>query len=372
MASSRIARVAVVSLVAAVVSVAPGPAMAQPTIESQAVEQYRALNVEAEKLHQSFLQANEDKDAKQAELDKATADLTAAYQAGEQAKAKEQQFRGEVDDLSGATFRGARFDKLSAVLTGTSQRDFLDRSTALNVLAEGNRRTLAEMAGAVAAASSAEHQAADAQHRATDARDAALKLTNQIAAQRKELDAKIATVKAELDKLTAAQKKELEGPADPVTPPPAPPPPVRTPPRTPTSTAKPPPPPPPVVGAPTEAAGRAVAAALSRRGDTYSLGGSKPPVFDCSGLTMWSYAQAGVNLPRTSRAQFGVGRPVSKDQLQPGDLLFYGGSAATIHHVAMYVGNGDIVHASDYGIPVKSAPIANGGRDFFAAKRPTG
>jgi cell wall-associated NlpC family hydrolase len=345
--------------------------MAQPTIESQAVEQYRALNVEAEKLHQDFLQANEDKDAKQAELDKATVDLTAANQAGDQAKVKEQQFRGEVDDLSGATFRGARFDKLSAVLTGTSQRDFLDRSTALNVLAEQNRRTLAEMAQAVTAASAAERQAADAQHRATDARDAALKLTNQIAAQRTELDAKIATVKAELDRLTAAQKKELEGPDDPVTPP-APPPPVKTPPRTPTSTAKPPAPPPPVAGAPTEAAGRAVAAALSRRGDTYSLGGSKPPVFDCSGLTMWSYAQAGVTMPRTSRAQFGVGRPVPKDQLQPGDLLFYGGSAASIHHVAMYIGNGNIVHASDYGIPVKSAPVSNGGKDFFGAKRPTG
>jgi cell wall-associated NlpC family hydrolase len=52
--------------------------------------------------------------------------------------------------------------------------------------------------------------------------------------------------------------------------------------------------------------------------------------------------------------------------------LFYGGSASSIPHVAMYIGNDMIVHASDYGIPVKSAPISNGGKDFFGAKRIVG
>jgi cell wall-associated NlpC family hydrolase len=375
MALSRLTRALTVSLVAALVGVsatvtpAVTPAMAQPTTQSEAVEKYRELNVEAEKLHQDFLQANEDKDAKQAELDRATADMTAAVRSEQQAKTKEQQFRGQVDELSNARFRGARFDKLSALLTGTSQRDFLDRSTALTVLATESNKTLAEMANAVTAASAAEQQAAQAQRRATETRDAAAKLADEIAVQRRRLDAKITTVKAELDRLTAAEKEELQGPPDPVAPP-RPPPPSPT--RTPTRTPAPPTAGPPTVGAPADAATRAVNAAMSRRGDAYVWGGTRPGGFDCSGLTQWSYAQAGVTLPRTSRAQYGVGRSVPKDQLRPGDLLFYGGSAASIHHVAMYVGDGNMVHASTFGVPVKSAPLANGGRDYFGAKRVVG
>jgi cell wall-associated NlpC family hydrolase len=366
MALPRLTHALVVSLVAALVTTTPAVAQ-PPATQSEAVEQYRELNVEAEKLHQDFLQANEDKDAKQAELDQAATDLITAQLLQEHAKTREQQFRGEVDELSSARFRGARFDKLSALLTGTSQRDFLDRSTALTVLATESNKTLAEMASAANAASAAEQQAAQAQQKATEARDAAAKLADEIAARRKQLDAKIVTVKAELDKLTAAQKEELQGPPDPVPPPPP------APPKT--STKKPPPPPtagPPPVGAPADAATRAVNAAMSRRGDAYVWGGTRPGGFDCSGLTLWSYAQAGVSLPRTSRAQFGVGRSVPKDQLRPGDLLFYGGSASSIHHVAMYVGDGNIVHASTFGVPVKSGPITNGGRDYFGAKRIVG
>ncbi|MET0233244.1 MAG: NlpC/P60 family protein [Kibdelosporangium sp.] len=367
MALPRLARTLVVSLVAALVTVSP--AVAQPATQSEAVEQYRELNVEAEKVHQNFLQATEDKNAKQAELDGATAELAEAKRSEGQARGREQQFRGEVDELSGARFRGARFDKLSALLTGTSQRDFLDRSTALTVLANESNKTLAEMSKAVTDASAAEKQAAQAQTRAAEARDAAVKLTQQIAAQRKELDAKIATVKTQLDRLTAAQKEELQGPSDPVAPP-APTSPSRTP--APTKTTPPPNAGPPAVGAPAGAAAKAVNAAMSRRGDAYVWGGTKPGGFDCSGLTMWAYQQAGVSLPRTSRAQFGAGRSVPKDQLQAGDLLFYGSSASSIHHVAMYIGDGNIVHASTFGVPVKSGPIGNGGRDYFGARRIVG
>jgi cell wall-associated NlpC family hydrolase len=365
MPSQRLSRVLVVSALVMAFCAAPAVSLAQPATQSEAVEEYRRLNVEAETLHQNFLQANEAKDAKQAELDKATAELVAAKRSEAEANAKEQQFRGQVDELSSARFRGARFDKMSALLTGTSQRDFLDRATALSILAAESNRTLSDMSSAVTAAAGAQQQAAQAQRKATEARDAAAKLADEIAAQRKELDAKIATVKADLDKLTAAQKTELAGPPEPVTPAPPPPP---APPKTPSPPASGPPP----AGAPADAATRAVNAALGRRGDAYVWGGTKPGGFDCSGLTMWSYAQAGVTLPRTSRAQFGAGRSVSKDQLQPGDLLFYGSSAASIHHVAMYIGNGNIVHASTYGVPVKSAPISNGGQDYFGARRIVG
>ncbi|WP_203569191.1 C40 family peptidase [Aestuariimicrobium ganziense] len=88
----------------------------------------------------------------------------------------------------------------------------------------------------------------------------------------------------------------------------------------------------------------AVNAALSRLGYQYVSGGTGPSVFDCSGLMVWSYRQAGISLPRTSQAQYGAGVRVSASQLQPGDLVFY---YSGISHVGMYIGNGKIVHAAN-------------------------
>ncbi|MVU82181.1 hydrolase [Nocardia sp. ET3-3] len=99
----------------------------------------------------------------------------------------------------------------------------------------------------------------------------------------------------------------------------------------------------------------AVDAAMSRIGDPYVYGASGPNAFDCSGLVQWSYAQAGVSLPRTSYEQAGAGAPVSFDDLQPGDVVsFYGGS-----HSGIYIGDGNVVHASTSGQPVKVAPISS-------------
>lgn len=92
-----------------------------------------------------------------------------------------------------------------------------------------------------------------------------------------------------------------------------------------------------------------VDAALSRIGSPYVWGATGPDSFDCSGLTSWAFAQAGKSIPRTSQAQISSGTPVSLDNLQPGDLIgYYSG----VTHVAMYIGNGQVVHASTYGVPV--------------------
>lgn len=100
---------------------------------------------------------------------------------------------------------------------------------------------------------------------------------------------------------------------------------------------------------------RAVDAAMSRIGDPYVYGAAGPNAFDCSGLVQWSYAQAGVNLPRTSYEQAGAGTPISSDALEPGDVVsFYGGS-----HSGIYIGDGQVVHASTSGQPVKVAPISS-------------
>ncbi|MFI9272488.1 NlpC/P60 family protein [Kitasatospora sp. NPDC052896] len=98
-------------------------------------------------------------------------------------------------------------------------------------------------------------------------------------------------------------------------------------------------------------AGAAVAAALSRLGDSYVWGHTGPTTFDCSGLMQWAYAQAGVSLPRTSQEQGTIGTEVpSLADAQPGDLVIYG---SDMHHVGMYIGNGNVVHAPHTGDVVR-------------------
>jgi len=88
----------------------------------------------------------------------------------------------------------------------------------------------------------------------------------------------------------------------------------------------------------------AISAATSKVGSSYVWGTSGPSTFDCSGLMSYAYAQVGISLPRSSRAQFSMGTNVAKSDLQPGDLVFY---YSPVSHVAMYIGDGKIVDAAN-------------------------
>lgn len=101
------------------------------------------------------------------------------------------------------------------------------------------------------------------------------------------------------------------------------------------------------------ASGRAAAAvqyAMAQVGKAYVYGAAGPSAFDCSGLTMMAWAQAGVGLPHSSSAQFSSGPRISESDLQPGDLVFY---YSPISHVGMYIGNGLIVNAENPSAGVK-------------------
>lgn len=111
--------------------------------------------------------------------------------------------------------------------------------------------------------------------------------------------------------------------------------------------------------------GAAVAAAESVLGRPYVWGASGPSSFDCSGLTMWAWAHAGVGLSHSSSAQYGSGAHVSQSALQPGDLLFF---YSPISHVGMYIGGGQMIHAPHTGDVVRIAtPMWS---DFVGAVRP--
>lgn len=106
--------------------------------------------------------------------------------------------------------------------------------------------------------------------------------------------------------------------------------------------------------APRSGAAGAIAAAQSQLGTPYRYGGSSPGGFDCSGLMLWSWAQVGVSLPRTSGAQRAGTQRITREQLQPGDLVFY---RNPVGHVGMYIGGGQMVHSPHTGDVVKISPI---------------
>ncbi|HTW19618.1 MAG TPA: NlpC/P60 family protein [Mycobacteriales bacterium] len=122
---------------------------------------------------------------------------------------------------------------------------------------------------------------------------------------------------------------------------------------------------------PNATAAAAIAAARSRIGDPYVWGATGPNSFDCSGLTQWSYHQAGINLPRTSREQWYAGPHPTLAQLEPGDLLFFAlntSDPATIHHVTIYIGKGLMIAAPETGEDVQIQPVYMQG--YIGAVRP--
>lgn len=83
-------------------------------------------------------------------------------------------------------------------------------------------------------------------------------------------------------------------------------------------------------------------------------GATGPGSFDCSGLTQAAWRAAGVSLPRTTYTQINAGQRISRDQLAPGDLVFF---YSGVTHVGMYVGNGQMIHAPRPGSTVRLAPV---------------
>ncbi|MBB5959891.1 cell wall-associated NlpC family hydrolase [Saccharothrix tamanrassetensis] len=340
MASQRLKRgvrgaIAATAVAAAAVGVSPATAGAQPNTASDALNKYNELAEQATKLNEELLRAEEQRDNNQGLLDQANADLAQANTAGEQARTDEQLFRVQVDKLTEASFEGARFNHLSALLVSDSQQDFLNRMSALGVLAADNGEALDKLSGAVNAAESAKAVAADAQSRAQKATDESTRIADDIKKRQGDLDNQIKEVRAQLNQLNSGDRKVLTDPGD--------------------MSDK---------SVPSGTAGAALAFALDQRGDGYKYGATGPDLWDCSGLTSKAYASAGVTIPRTSNGQAGAGRAVSRGELRAGDLVIYNGG----NHVGMAVDNGSVVHASTEGVPVKIVPLDSPG-SIFAMRR---
>ncbi|GGP77153.1 C40 family peptidase [Saccharothrix coeruleofusca] len=282
-----------------------------PPNASDALKKYNELSTEAEKLNEEHLRAQEDLKAKQGELDQANRDLQQARQA-------QDALRGEVDLLTEASFEGARFSQLSALLVSDSQQDFLDRMSALGVLAADNAAALDGLGQAV-------DKADDAQRRATEATAAATKLVDEIAGRKSELDKQVGEAREQYRSLSAADRAALSDLGD-------------------TS----------AIQVPAGTAGKALQFALQQRGKPYVYGSNGPDSWDCSSLMQAAYRFAGVSIPRTTYGQATIGRAVGRNEVKAGDLVIYYSSQS---HVAMAIDGIRAVHASTEGVPVKIADI---------------
>ena len=308
----------------------PGPAdPPAPTTSAQAMAQLRAFNEQFEKVTEQY------NDARILLAKRTTASKVATKKAKVAAQAVTA-YRAQIKRLVRSESRSDPFGTFGAMLSSESPGDFAAQASILDVVATRRAAVLTEASKASAAAAKADGEA-----RAATA--AAAKLTRELAAKRTDLSARAEKSKALFDRLSAAERQAYLNSS-----------PHQDEDRASRSESR-----PPVDDAPVNVpvsgrAGIAVAAAKSVLGAPYVWAAEGPSSFDCSGLTMYAWGKAGVSLPHSSQMQQSSGTRVSLSALQPGDLVFYG---SPVHHVALYVGSGQIIHAPQSGDVVRYAAV---------------
>jgi len=189
-----------------VLAPAPGPATAQDPV-AEAVE----LSKQAAALTTQYNDAKAQLDARRGELAAAHAEFQTATVTADGARARQGDFYGQVDKLAAASFQGARFNQLAALLVSESPQDYLDQMSALDLIATDNRQALDALRTVVDATESAELAATDAANRAATAEQQAAQLEADLATRLQELKAKQLELTGRLDQLGAAERDKLSG-----------------------------------------------------------------------------------------------------------------------------------------------------------------
>jgi peptidoglycan DL-endopeptidase CwlO len=339
--------------------VVAGHVQADPADDAMAKlnELSRQAEQTTEAMHSAQLDLNNKLAVQQAADAKHTADAAAV----ESTKSQLATFQSSVDKLAAAQYMGGRTDGMDAMLTATSPQGLIDQLAVQRVMAAEMSAQMKSYRDIGQQAALAEDASANSAAEAKTAAEQAAAVRADLQSKQSRLQLQIAVVKGQYLALTPNQREALAA----MPPPPAPPAPDALPPADDPGVLAAPPggippgdmaPPGGIQGGGAPEAAAVIQAALSRIGSPYSWGGSGPNAFDCSGLVMWSFQQAGIALPHSSQALAQGGQPVAQDQMQPGDLVTYYSDAS---HVAIYIGDGMMVHASTYGTPVRVAPVDN-------------
>ncbi|MCP2299698.1 NlpC/P60 family protein [Nocardia amikacinitolerans] len=325
---------------------ASGPAVADPvalpSTASEAVQRMIDLSRQSEQLNQQALSAQDELDAKLAVQQEADAKLAATTEVADAARAEVRKFQPVIDRTAIATYQGARTNRMYAVLVSDSPQQLLDQMSTLDVLSAQTADQLKEFKKATDAAETAESAARAAADAARGAAEKADQVRADLERKRSELGGAIAQVIEAWSSLSSKDRSALAG--------------SPFPPGFDRDTL--------LQGLVPGSGTSALAAGLTRVGDPYVWGATGPDKFDCSGLVQWAFKQVGKNVPRTSSAQASYGTPVSKENMQPGDVVFF---YSDISHVGIYAGNGLMLHASTFGVPVAVAPM--GTTPFHSARR---
>ncbi|MFJ4867696.1 NlpC/P60 family protein [Streptomyces sp. NPDC088757] len=321
------AATAAASLGAVPASADPGAGAARTTVDR--------LFEEAERATESYNEADEKADALRRTVSQARDGLARGQE-------RVNRMRGVLGSVAGAQYRSGGIDPALALFLSSDPDSYLERASALDRLTARQGAALGELL---------REQRRLGQQR-SEARTALAELERsrtEVARHKRTVERKLAEARRVLASLTAEERADFEERAS------------RTGGREDARAA----------GAPGGPAGEtmpaaadagpvssrvaaAVAAARGAVGRPYVWGATGPSAFDCSGLMVWSYRQAGISLPRTSAAQRYAGRQVPLSQARPGDLVTYRGDAS---HVAMYVGNGQVIHAPYPGARVRYDPV---------------
>lgn len=258
----------------------------------------------------------------------------------DRAAAAASDYRGEIDRIAQAKYRGTVIDPLTLAISADNPQNAIDRMSYLATLATSTSEVVESL-------NEARDDAADnlddvnRMKAQADFELAELRTRLEtLGLEQEELERRKEEITQRVDELSPAQRQlwvDKNGPLD-------------------IDIAS-------FLGTPGQSVA-AVQAALSKIGSPYGWGAVGPSDFDCSGLIYWAFQQQGKTLPRTSQAQMAGGTAVSREQLQPGDVIGYYPGAT---HVGLYIGDGMIVHASDYGIPVQVVSVDSA--PFHGARR---
>jgi cell wall-associated NlpC family hydrolase len=296
-----------------VIGLVPGSAQADPDIDEVGAKVdrlYHEAEVAQERYHDAKL-----------ELDELRSDLGSLK--ADQARQDDRLdvVQEQVRDSVIRQYQGESLSAVGQVFVSDEPRAFLDQLATMT--------SYSELQSQLFASYSREATALDIRRDATERRLSDIaELEKQLAEEKATVDANLADAKELLSDLEAEERAQMTS-------------------RSSTTEA-------PTTVAASGNAGAAVNFALAQVGDAYVYGAAGPDAYDCSGLTMAAWAQAGVSLPHSSSAQYSSGPQVAASALQPGDLVFY---YSPISHVGMYIGNGQIVHAANPSTGVQVAGL---------------
>lgn len=314
------AAAAAVAISAQAAHAAPSEKPSKDQVKSKVDKLYQ----EAEKATEAYDGAKE----KQAKLEKEISTLQDKVARGQD---ELNQLRDGIGTMASAQYRTGSIDPSVQLFLSSNPEDYLDKASTLDQLSSQQVEALKKI-------QEKQRELAQERQEATDKLKDLAATRTELGKNKQEVQGKLASAQKLLNSLTAQERAALQADQNRAS-------------RASERTA---------LGGNVSVSGRAGAAfsaAQSRIGSPYVYGASGPSSFDCSGLTSWAYAQAGVSIPRTSEAQANAGtRIYNINDLKVGDLvLFYG----DLHHIGLYAGNGQVLHAPHTGAVVRYEAISD-------------